>query len=144
MTNTQTTWRTLAACANTDTALFFDSTPASVRRAKALCAACPVSLECARTAAANDEQHGVWGGATELERYLADPNTGRGHGPAPAVSDREIVAMFTNADPSTPAAEIVRSQCTISRTIVYECVARAADLGLVERRGRGLFPVAAR
>ena len=144
MTSTPASWRTLAACANTDTALFFDPTPASVRRAKALCAACPVSRECATAATVNDEQHGVWGGSTELERYLADPNTDRGHGPAPAVSDRELVAMFTNADPATPAAEIVRHHCAISRTIVYECVARAVDLGVVERRGRGLFPVAAR
>lgn len=38
------------------------------RRAKAICNACPVRLECEAFAVANDERTGIWGGLTETER----------------------------------------------------------------------------
>lgn len=38
------------------------------RRAKAICAICPVRLECLQYALRINEQHGVWGGLNEQER----------------------------------------------------------------------------
>lgn len=33
-----------------------------LKQAKAICRECPVQVECLRTAIANSERHGVWGG----------------------------------------------------------------------------------
>lgn len=38
------------------------------QRAKAVCAACPVTSECLESAMASDERYGVWGGLTFDER----------------------------------------------------------------------------
>jgi WhiB family transcriptional regulator, redox-sensing transcriptional regulator len=38
-------------------------------RAKAVCAGCPVVMECLGWAMATDEPHGVWGGMTSRERH---------------------------------------------------------------------------
>lgn len=38
------------------------------RRAKSVCALCPVRAQCLGTALRNGEQHGVWGGLTPDER----------------------------------------------------------------------------
>lgn len=40
------------------------------RRAKSVCAACPVQRRCLRQAIAVDERYGVWGGLTTDERRL--------------------------------------------------------------------------
>ncbi|MGW1068272.1 WhiB family transcriptional regulator [Streptomyces aureus] len=41
---------------------------AAQHRAKALCASCPVKLECLSFALDNRIEHGIWGGATERDR----------------------------------------------------------------------------
>jgi WhiB family redox-sensing transcriptional regulator len=66
-------WRFLAACADYDPDLFFPiggSGPAlrQAERAKAICAKCPVRLECLEWAQATGQTHGVWGGRDEHER----------------------------------------------------------------------------
>jgi WhiB family redox-sensing transcriptional regulator len=38
------------------------------RRAKAICAVCPVQVECLEYAIRTREPHGVWGGLSEMER----------------------------------------------------------------------------
>jgi WhiB family transcriptional regulator, redox-sensing transcriptional regulator len=52
--------------------LFFgdsgDSPLADVRQAKKLCSTCPVQLECATYALEADEDFGVWGGLSSLDR----------------------------------------------------------------------------
>lgn len=40
------------------------------RRAKSVCAACPVQRRCLQQAIAVDERYGVWGGLTTDERRL--------------------------------------------------------------------------
>ena len=40
------------------------------RRAKAVCASCPVRVECLEHAIAVDERYGIWGGLTQDERRL--------------------------------------------------------------------------
>ena len=66
-------WRLLAACADYDPDLFFpigSSRPASrqTERAKAVCAKCPVRLECLDWAQTTGQTHGVWGGLDEEQR----------------------------------------------------------------------------
>lgn len=66
-------WRFLAACADYDPDLFFpigSSGPAlrQTQRAKAVCAGCPVRVECLEWAQTTGQTHGVWGGLDEHQR----------------------------------------------------------------------------
>ncbi len=71
-------WQWRAACRGEDTKLFFPPNrfePKEERlhrehRAKAICAICPVRVECLEYAVRTREPHGVWGGLNELERRL--------------------------------------------------------------------------
>lgn len=76
-------WELDAACAGLDTALFYQADNergASVRRreqkAKAVCARCPVIRECLKTALANNEPYGVWGGMSVEERFRLQADLG--------------------------------------------------------------------
>lgn len=55
-------WFGLAACHNRDPALFFPPNAGGVIAAQAVCAFCPVAVECEAYAMENGEDHGVWGG----------------------------------------------------------------------------------
>ena len=78
----QETWYLRASCRGPESTLFFP--PASIERrevrelrearAKVICAACPVRVECREFALRVREPHGIWGGLTEVERrdLLAD------------------------------------------------------------------------
>jgi WhiB family redox-sensing transcriptional regulator len=71
-------WQWRAACRGEDSALFFP--PADVearedrlareRKAKAICATCPVRIECLEYAIRIRESHGIWGGLNEAERRV--------------------------------------------------------------------------
>ena len=69
-------WQQLGNCRDADADLFFppfEVEPTGDRhareaRAKAVCAECPVRVECLDWALAVSEPHGVWGGYTESER----------------------------------------------------------------------------
>ena len=68
-------WQLLGSCRGEDTELFFhpegERGPARRNRdsaAKAICASCPVMLECREHALAVREPYGVWGGLTEDDR----------------------------------------------------------------------------
>jgi Transcription factor WhiB len=50
------------------TARFFSTAADSVECAKATCVACPVRLQCLRTALEDASLQGVWGGYTEAQR----------------------------------------------------------------------------
>jgi len=58
-------WKHDAACVGVDPDLFFGATEAE---AKAVCAGCPVKVDCLIYAVENDILHGVWGGRTPAER----------------------------------------------------------------------------
>jgi WhiB family transcriptional regulator, redox-sensing transcriptional regulator len=49
-------------CRNFDPDLWFAEAPAELELAKALCADCPVRVECLASALARQEPWGVWGG----------------------------------------------------------------------------------
>lgn len=65
-------WRMQAACRDYDLDLFFPDTyhnGSEVRRAKAICASCPVREECLAYAIENgDDEYGIFGGTTPRER----------------------------------------------------------------------------
>ncbi len=69
-------WQWRAACRGEDSALFFapnhaeprEERLARERHAKAICARCPVRMECLEYAVRTREPHGIWGGLSELER----------------------------------------------------------------------------
>ena len=65
-------WRSRGACLSADPDLFFPISPGGasqrqVRRAKAVCATCPVQAECLAFAVETRQAHGVWGGLGEEE-----------------------------------------------------------------------------
>ena len=68
-------WQLHGACRGKDTELFFhpegERGPRRANReasAKAVCASCPVLLQCRTHALAAREPYGVWGGLSEHER----------------------------------------------------------------------------
>jgi WhiB family redox-sensing transcriptional regulator len=61
-------WRAHAACRDADVNTFFPTTDEEAEPAKAICATCPVRLECLEFALATRQEDGVWGGLTETER----------------------------------------------------------------------------
>jgi hypothetical protein len=133
-------WRTAAACAGLGPSMFYDPTPRSVVRARAVCAECSVRCECRAWAVAGSEV-GVWGGRTESERAReydsAPPIIGRPR----LISDAELVALLAAAQPSTCASDVLRRHPEISTASVYRYLVTALRLGLVEQRGRSLYPV---
>jgi WhiB family redox-sensing transcriptional regulator len=64
-----TNWRFDAACKSTDTELFFaDSDQDAIRRAKGLCAGCPVRKACLEFAIEARVDDGIFGGKTARQR----------------------------------------------------------------------------
>lgn len=67
-------WKDDAACRDVDTALFFKAHttgPAATGhydRARAICASCPVRIECLEYAMSTKQEAGIWGGLDEDER----------------------------------------------------------------------------
>ena len=69
-------WQRQAACRGPAAALFYPPTAAEPRparearerRAKAICAGCPVRSPCLAFALDSREPHGIWGGLNEAER----------------------------------------------------------------------------
>lgn len=73
MTNAVDDWRSRGACLSADPELFFPLTshgPSAeqLRRAKGVCARCPVRSQCLEYALSTHQLHGVWGGTGEDER----------------------------------------------------------------------------
>jgi hypothetical protein len=56
------------------------------------------------------------------------------------ITDSDLVATFTAADPNALAIEVLRRRFDLKPDVAYKCLARAVRLGLVERRGRNLYP----
>lgn len=83
-------WRARAACKDADPELFFpppSDAEKAARRAKAICAGCPVRPECLAEALGNRIEFGVWGGLTEDERKSERPRRRHRAVSPPAVDD---------------------------------------------------------
>ena len=73
---TEELWQVKAACRGPQAVVFFppshferkDEKQERERRAKAICAGCPVREPCRDYAIEIREPHGIWGGLNELER----------------------------------------------------------------------------
>ncbi len=68
-------WQDVAACRGKDIVLFFGpdgerqpERDVRERKAKSVCAACPVQAECLTYAVSRPEKNGTWGGLNEEER----------------------------------------------------------------------------
>lgn len=62
-------WHARRGCAGSDPEMFFPGViPTLVDNAKKVCAACPVRAQCLQTALENNEEFGIFGGTTEVER----------------------------------------------------------------------------
>jgi WhiB family redox-sensing transcriptional regulator len=70
------TWRGQAACVGDMAAAFYPPLRPEKRsikatreeRAKAVCAACSVRVQCLEQAVDSGERYGIWGGLTDIER----------------------------------------------------------------------------
>jgi WhiB family redox-sensing transcriptional regulator len=61
-------WAARAACRGLDPELFFPARGQAAGQAKAVCAVCPVTAECAEYAAIVHQNKGIWGGLSERQR----------------------------------------------------------------------------
>lgn len=65
-------WKLEGVCATVDPELFFPDRDSSAEYnpalAKRICASCPVIAQCLEYALKHNEQHGIWGGASVVER----------------------------------------------------------------------------
>lgn len=66
-------WASRGACLDSDPDLFFPIAPSGpalqqVAQAKAVCAGCPVRIDCLSYALETGQNAGVWGGTSEEER----------------------------------------------------------------------------
>ena len=61
-------WYDEAECKGLDPSLFYPDRGDSTAEAKAVCAMCPVQVQCAEHALATMEKNGVWGGTSERQR----------------------------------------------------------------------------
>lgn len=63
-------WTELAACRETDPAMFYpeNSSTHLAQKAKQVCRRCPVTAQCLEHALATREEYGVWGGLSTRER----------------------------------------------------------------------------
>ena len=135
-------WRSAAACAGIGPSLFYDPSPPMVVEAKRICGACSVAVDCRTHARRAGESFGIWGGETEVERAAAGtdrPAVGCA-GPMPTVTDTELVELLAAANPRVRAIEVLRRRFDLKPDVAYKYLVRAMRLGLVERRGRNLYP----
>jgi Transcription factor WhiB len=64
-------WHADAACSGSGPSPWFPTRGEPTEPAKAVCAACPVRLECLEFALAHDDLAGVWGGTSRQQRDVA-------------------------------------------------------------------------
>lgn len=110
-------WKAKASCAGADRDLFFPGRGENdrINAAKAICASCPVRVECLDFALANRELFGIWGGTTEKERRRLRARRQPGR---PAVEEsrrRTVRAMATRLTSVEIARELGLSRRTVAR-----------------------------
>lgn len=99
-------WAERAACRGMATEMFFPARGdhQALQAAKAVCATCPVTVECRAYADEVEEDDGVFGGASGLQR--------RRERRARLVRDREVVCQECGATfLGTPQARLCSDRC---------------------------------
>jgi WhiB family transcriptional regulator, redox-sensing transcriptional regulator len=116
-------WLDLAACRDTDPALFFPERgeKAKAQAAKQVCAACQVQQQCrdlaVRTARSREEDHGIFGGTTPHQRSGLRGNPA----PAPSVWYQDRAAaeqahrLAVQVGPVAAAAQLGTATSTLAR-----------------------------
>ena len=138
-------WMAAAGCRGVPTAVFYDA--ATEAEAIGCCAGCAVQSVCLAHALQTAEPDGVWGGLPARRRWdllAGRPTTARRPGPPRHLSDDELRSLLGGADPDRPAVVQLLERVSLSTAGAYLYLARARELGLVERRGRMLYPAARR
>ena len=138
-------WMARAACRGMPPARFYPPPGAATAAALAVCARCPVRVECDQHADATGEDYGIWGGRPEADRARApspQPVTlgRRSPGPPPAIDDDHLIDLVRSLDPDEPAAPQLLDRLRVSVPTAYKYLHRARRLGVVERRGRHIYP----
>ena len=59
----------------------------------------------------------------------------------PRISDDELYDLLVDADPDRPALDQLLEHVCLPAATAYKTLDRAVRLGVVERRGRALFPL---
>ena len=130
-----------AACRGMSPARFYPPPGVTADAALAVCSVCPVRDDCDRHATATGEVHGIWGGRLETDRRARPAKTSaRRPGPPPIVADGDLADLVEGLDPDRPAAGQLRARLGVSVPTTYKVLSRARRLGLIEQRGRNLYP----
>lgn len=83
----------------------------------------------------------MWGGLAPGERPVAPPRIRPGRGPVAQLGDDDLYDLFADADPDRPALDQLLEHVYLPTATAYKYLARAERLGVVEHRGRGLYPL---
>lgn len=133
-------WHARAACRGATPTLFYDPHPVAIAAAKAVCAGCAVRQQCAAHALAAGEEFGVWGGRASDERPASRHPGAAVSGPSRQIGDDELYDLFIDADPERPAIDQLLEHIYLPTATAYRALERAVRLGVVEHRGRCLYP----
>ena len=114
-------WWSRAACAGAPTPMFFPERGEQTRHAKAVCASCPVRVDCLTTALDENEKFGIFGGTSERERKVMR-----------MLWPRRACPCCRKPIPHTPAEGMNVPLCD-------RCVSDSAALERMERRNRDLL-----
>lgn len=109
-----TGWRDRAACAGHGPDIFFPTHGHKTTLAAALCAACPVSVECRAYARAEAIPYGTWGALSEQDRPEAFLNADR----------RDRRQRYVRRVRREHADDMVRAEL-LARRKVYDTARRA-------------------
>lgn len=134
-----------AACRGMPLARFYPPPGAATAAALAVCARCPVRVECDHHARTTGEEYGIWGGHPETDRARDQrlqpvESLRRSPGPPPAIGDDHLIDLVRSLDPDEPAAPQLLARLRVSVPTAYKYLQRALRLGVVERRGRHIYP----
>jgi len=64
----------------------------------------------------------------------------RSPGPLPGIDDDHLIDLVRSLDPDEPAAPQLLARLLVSVPTAYKYLHRALRLGVVERRGRHIYP----
>ena len=62
-------WRVNSSCSHLDPEIFFPDKDEDLRLVRAVCANCPVRIDCLQFALSENVRDGIWGGMTGIERH---------------------------------------------------------------------------